>query len=55
MFVEAWLEAQGYKNIQSKEMPPWRREHMSNLLNAFDFDNVSVKAPHEKTKRISSN
>jgi hypothetical protein len=23
-------------------MSDWRREHMSNLLNAFDFDNVSA-------------
>lgn len=40
MFVEEWLEALGYKDVRSKEMPPWRRQHMSNLLKAFDFDNV---------------
>ncbi|KAK3670244.1 hypothetical protein LTR78_009899 [Recurvomyces mirabilis] len=46
MFVEQWLEALGYNNIQSKELPPWRREHMSNLVNAFDFDNPDYSLPN---------
>ena len=41
LFVEQWLEAIGKQNVQSKEMPLWRRQHMSNLMNAFDFDHVS--------------
>jgi phospholipase C len=40
MFVEQWAAAQGYKGVYSKEMTQWRRDHMSNLVNAFDFDNV---------------
>lgn len=42
LFVEEWLTELGYQNVRSKEMPPWRREHMSNLLKAFDFEHVSI-------------
>lgn len=45
MFVETWLEALGYKGVITDQMPSWRRAHMSNLVNAFDFDNVSLH-PH---------
>ncbi|KUJ20808.1 PLC-E protein [Mollisia scopiformis] len=46
MFLEQWLEALGYDNVQSKELPPWRRQHMSNLVNAFDFNNPKYSIPH---------
>jgi phospholipase C len=45
MFVEEWLTAQGYKNVQQENITPWRREHMSNLLKAFDFDNPDYSLP----------
>ncbi|WEW57590.1 phospholipase C [Emydomyces testavorans] len=45
LFLEEWLTAKGFKNIKTPEMVPWRREHMSNLLNAFDFENVSTTLP----------
>ena len=41
MYAEHFLEAKGYENITTSQLSDWRREHMSNLLNAFDFDNVS--------------
>lgn len=42
MFVEQWAAAQGYKGVYSKEITQWRRETMSNLVNAFDFENVRI-------------
>lgn len=45
MFVEEWLEALGYDNVRSQEIPPWRREHMSSLVKAFDFDNPDFSIP----------
>lgn len=44
MFVEEWLAAKG-KNVTTKEIPPWRRQHMSNLVNAFDFANPDYSLP----------
>eukprot|EP00918_Siedleckia_nematoides_P064146 GHVU01139496.1.p1 GENE.GHVU01139496.1~~GHVU01139496.1.p1 ORF type:complete len:622 (-),score=41.72 GHVU01139496.1:28-1893(-) len=38
LFVENWLAAKGF-NVMTDQMVPWRRQHMSNLTNAFDFDN----------------
>lgn len=43
MFVEEWLTARGYKGIQTDQMVTWRREHMSNLVNALDLDHVSQR------------
>lgn len=43
--VEQWLSAHGYKNITSAEVPPWRRQHMSNLVAAFDFDHPDYSLP----------
>lgn len=40
LFVEQWLTARGYSNIQTDQMVPWRRAHMSNLANALDLDHV---------------
>lgn len=45
IFVEEWLEAMGYENVRSQEIPPWRRQHMSNLVKAFDFDNPDFSMP----------
>ncbi|KIK54166.1 hypothetical protein GYMLUDRAFT_48960 [Collybiopsis luxurians FD-317 M1] len=47
LFLEEWAAARGtpFKNPQIND---WRREHMSNLLNLFDFENPdysSVKIP----------
>ncbi|KAJ5784184.1 phosphoesterase family-domain-containing protein [Penicillium pulvis] len=39
LFLEAWLEALGYDNVTTDDMEPWHREHMSNLVNAFEFSN----------------
>ena len=38
MFIEEWLAAKG-KDVSTNQMTPWRREHMSSLVNAFDFEN----------------
>ncbi|KAJ5612182.1 non-hemolytic phospholipase C precursor [Penicillium lagena] len=46
LFVEQWAAAQGYKGVYSKEMTQWRRDHMSNLVNAFDFDNPDYSKPY---------
>ncbi|KKK15636.1 putative hemolytic phospholipase C precursor [Aspergillus ochraceoroseus] len=44
-FVEQFLTVKGYKNITTPQMSDWRREHMSDLLNAFDFDNPDYSIP----------
>lgn len=46
LFVEEWLKARGYQNIQTDEMVHWRREHMSNLVNALDFDHPDFSIPN---------
>ncbi|KAL2803429.1 phosphoesterase family-domain-containing protein [Aspergillus granulosus] len=45
LFVEEWLEARGYKNVRTPEMVPWRRVHMSNLVNALDFHHPDTSLP----------
>ncbi|KAF3912765.1 hypothetical protein ABW20_dc0105965 [Dactylellina cionopaga] len=44
MFVEQWLAAKGY-NVTSSQIPAWRRAHMSNLVNAFDFASKDLSLP----------
>lgn len=44
LFLENWLAAKGY-NITTPEMNPWRREHMSTLVNMFDFENPDYSVP----------
>ncbi|RDL29995.1 uncharacterized protein BP5553_10622 [Venustampulla echinocandica] len=44
IFIEEWLSAKG-KNVTTNEMVPWRREHMSSLVNAFDFANPDYSLP----------
>jgi phospholipase C len=39
--AEQFLTAKGYNDITTEQMSDWRREHMSDLVNAFDFENVS--------------
>ena len=43
LFLEQWQLAKG-KNITSNEMAPWRRQFMSDLVNAFDFENPNYTA-----------
>jgi phospholipase C len=45
MFVEEWLASKG-KKVVTDEMVPWRREHMSSLVNAFDFANPDYSLPN---------
>ena len=44
MFIEEWLAAKG-KNVVTDQMVHWRREHMSSLVNAFDFANPDYSLP----------
>ncbi|KAG8415828.1 hypothetical protein J3459_014035 [Metarhizium acridum] len=44
-FVEEWAAAHGYKEVRTKALTQWRRDHMSNLVNAFDFDNPDFSKP----------
>ncbi|KAK2747995.1 hypothetical protein FQN57_001586 [Myotisia sp. PD_48] len=46
LFVEEWLSAKGYKNIKSPEVVHWRRDHMSNLVNALNFENPDLSIPN---------
>ena len=50
LFVEQWAAANGYKGVYSNELPKWRRDTMSNLVNAFDFNNVSLFPKFKKRK-----
>jgi phospholipase C len=45
LFLETWLSAKGYTNISTPLMNPWRRAHMSNLVNAFDFSSPDWTIP----------
>ena len=47
MFVEKWLEAKGYKNVVTSQMPAWRRTHMSDLVSAFDFSKHDPSIPSD--------
>ena len=44
LFLEEWAKAHG-KGFHSKEINPWRRKHLSNLVNAFDFSNPDYSIP----------
>lgn len=44
LFIEEWLAAKG-KNVKTDQMNPWRRQHMSNLVNAFDFAKPDYSLP----------
>lgn len=45
LFLEEWSKAHG-KGWKSDEMNSWRREHLSNLVNAFDFSNPDYSTPN---------
>ncbi|PNY26830.1 Non-hemolytic phospholipase C [Tolypocladium capitatum] len=45
LFVEQWAAANGYSGVYSNELTQWRRDHMSNLVNAFDFNNPDYSIP----------
>lgn len=45
MFVERWAAENGYEGVYSKELTEWRREFMSDLTKAFDFDHVCRATP----------
>ncbi|OOF95290.1 hypothetical protein ASPCADRAFT_5820 [Aspergillus carbonarius ITEM 5010] len=45
LFLEQWLTARGYENVQTPEMVHWRREHMSNLVSALDLDHPDTSIP----------
>ena len=45
LFLEEWLAAKGYSNVKAESMAPWRRAHMSNLVNAFDFSDPDFSIP----------
>lgn len=57
MFIEKWQAAKG-KNVYSNQVAAWRRAHMSDLTNAFNFDapDLSIPelpnapAPHKNSK-----
>ncbi|KAK9438411.1 Phosphoesterase [Metarhizium brunneum] len=43
-FIEKW-QATKSRSIKSREIVPWRRENMADLLNAFDWDNPDYSIP----------
>lgn len=43
-FIEKWQAAKS-RNVESKEMVPWRRDNMGDLLGAFDFENPDYSIP----------
>lgn len=45
MFIEEWLAAKDF-NVKTDQMVPWRREHMSNLVGAFDFGKPGYSLPN---------
>lgn len=44
-FLERWLGALGHGNVTTDQIPSWRREHMSDLVAAFDFANPDYSIP----------
>lgn len=44
LFIEEWLAAKG-KSVVTDQMVSWRRQKMSNLLNAFDFQHPDYTLP----------
>ena len=45
LFLEKWSAAKG-KPWKSHEMNKWRREQLSDLVKAFDFDHPDYSVPH---------
>lgn len=44
-FIERWLTELGYENVTTDQIPTWRREHVSDLVAAFDFSNPDLTIP----------
>ncbi|KAG9664115.1 phosphoesterase-domain-containing protein, partial [Aureobasidium melanogenum] len=44
-FVEKWLKAKGYNNVETSQVPAWRRQNMADLTNAFDFNHPDYSIP----------
>ncbi|KAK9450186.1 phosphoesterase family-domain-containing protein [Limtongia smithiae] len=44
MFLEEWAAAKG-KNVTLDTITTWHREHLSNLVNMFDFSNPDYSVP----------
>ncbi|KAG9599859.1 phosphoesterase-domain-containing protein, partial [Aureobasidium melanogenum] len=44
-FVEKWLQAKGYNNVETSQVPAWRRQNMADLTNAFDFNHPDYSIP----------
>jgi phospholipase C len=44
-FIEEWQKAKG-RNVTATLMNPWRRQHMSNMLIAFDFEHPDYSIPN---------
>ncbi|KAF3407297.1 Non-hemolytic phospholipase C [Talaromyces pinophilus] len=49
LFVEKWLAAKGYSDVELKGMETWRRENMCDFVNAFDFANPDYSVPQVPT------
>ncbi|CRG82678.1 phospholipase C [Talaromyces islandicus] len=45
MFIEKWAAANGYDSVYTEAITPWRRDHMSDLVSAFDFENPDYSIP----------
>lgn len=45
MFLEKWINETFNKDIVGAEMNEWRREHMSDLTEMFDFENPDTSVP----------
>ncbi|KAJ3474657.1 hypothetical protein NLG97_g9746 [Lecanicillium saksenae] len=50
MFIEAWAQASGY-NLTVDNITPWRRKHMTNMVNAFDFGSTTDYSLPKMTER----
>lgn len=44
LFIEQWLASKGL-DVVTDQMVPWRRQHMSDLVSAFDFQNPDCSIP----------
>ncbi|KAF8576244.1 non-hemolytic phospholipase C precursor [Ramaria rubella] len=45
MFLEKWLTAIGKKNVVTDQLNSWRRDHMSDLTQMFDFEHPDFSIP----------
>lgn len=52
LFVEKWLAAKGYSDVELQGMATWRRENMCDFVNAFDFANVSFSSHFLSSKVV---